>query len=285
MANLERIKYNSPMENAGMVIIWIVIFCAGAAVGSFLNVVADRVPAGKSIISPPSHCDNCGRKLTRKELIPIVSYIWLKGKCSGCGAGIPIRVLLVEIGTGILFTLLLWKYGLTPAFGVLCIYTSIFLALSIIDLKHSILPNIIIYPAMPVALIIYVFLGEQITGLRSDFFGWNFAIPYFSAMLNSLLGAACAFMLLLLVVIISRGGMGMGDVKLAGLVGLMTGFPLAIIALFITIILGGVVALALLLSGLRKRKDPVPFGPFICAGALIAIIWGRDLMLWYLASR
>jgi leader peptidase (prepilin peptidase) / N-methyltransferase len=79
--------------------------------------------------------------------------------------------------------------------------------------------------------------------------------------------------------------MGMGDVKLAGLIGLMTGFPLAIIALFITIILGGVVALGLLLSGLRKRKDPVPFGPFICAGALIAIIWGRDLILWYLSSR
>ncbi len=273
------------MENAGIIVIWIVIFCAGAAVGSFLNVVIDRVPARKSIVSPPSHCDNCGRKLSRRELIPIVSYIWLKGKCSGCGSGIPIRVLLVEIGMGILFALLLWKYGLTPAFGVLCLYASLFVALSLIDLMHGILPNVIIYPALPLALIVFVFLGEQMTGLRADFFGWNFAMPYLSAALNSLLGAACTFLLLLLVVVISRGGMGMGDVKLAGLVGLMTGFPLAIIALFITIILGGVVALALLLSRFRKRKDPVPFGPFLCAGALIAIVWGKDLILWYLGSR
>jgi leader peptidase (prepilin peptidase) / N-methyltransferase len=275
----------APMSIIGTVLISLVIFLAGAAVGSFLNVVADRVPSKKSIVSPPSHCDNCGRTLGKAELIPIFSYIGLKGKCRDCGASIPLRVLLVEIGTGLLYVLLLQRYGLSLEFGVLCLYSGLFIALSLIDLMHGILPNAIIYPAMPVALIIYVFLGQNLTGLNTNFFQWNFGFAFLPALLNSLVGGIISFTLLLIVVILSRGGMGMGDVKLAGLIGLMTGFPLSIISLFITIITGGMVAVVLLLSRLRKRRDPVPFGPFLCLGALAAIIWGRDIILWYLGAR
>jgi len=162
------------------------------------------------------------------------------------------------------------------------LYTCIFIVLSIIDLKHGILPNIITYPAMPLALIFFIFWGEGITGLSSNFFQWNFSVPYLAFLCNSLTGGATGFIIFLLVVLISRGSMGMGDVKLAALIGLMTGFPLVVVSLFIAILTGGLVAIILLVTRLKKRKDPVPFGPFLCLGALIALVWGKDIVMWYL---
>jgi leader peptidase (prepilin peptidase)/N-methyltransferase len=263
-------------------LVYIIVFVAGAAVGSFLNVVIDRVPEHKSIVNPPSHCDSCNRRLGVKDLIPVFSYIFLKGKCSTCGSRIPLRVLLVEIGTGLLFILLLWRFGPGLELLAMALYACIFIVMAMIDIKHGILPNSIIYPMMPVALVIFITIGQNITGLNSNFFHWDLGFPYIAFFLNSLLGGATGFVFFLIIVLISRGAMGMGDVKLAALIGLMTGFPLVAVSLFISILSGGLIAIFLLLTRLRTRKDPVPFGPFLCLGALISLIWGRDIMLWYI---
>jgi len=119
----------------------------GASIGSFLNVVADRLPANRSIVSPPSHCDACGKRLSGLELIPVFSYVILRGRCRSCRTRIPLRVLWVELGCGLLTAFLFWYKGLTLDFAVIAIYSYIFIVIAIIDLQHQLILNNIVYPS------------------------------------------------------------------------------------------------------------------------------------------
>jgi leader peptidase (prepilin peptidase)/N-methyltransferase len=250
----------------------------GAAIGSFLNVCVDRLPAGRSLTGPPSHCDACQRRLNILDLFPVFSYIFLRGRCRYCGARIPLRVLGVELGCGLLTAFLFWNKGLTLEFAIIALYSYIYIAIALIDLKHQLILNKIIYPSLIAALIIAPFFvqgGNLVSGhfLLED---TNIGI------LNALIGAGVGFVFLLIPAIVSRGGMGFGDVKMAALIGLTSGFPGVLVAVLGGIILGGLIAILLLAFRIKKRKEAIPFGPFLAIGAIVTLIWGGPIFNWYI---
>ena len=260
------------------VILTVVFALFGIAVGSFLNLSIDRLPAGKSLVYPPSHCDACQHRLSLKELVPIFSYLWLRRRCRYCQALIPQRVFWVEVGSGFLFGFLYWHYGLSIELAVAAFYCCLFMVLGVIDLEHKLILNKITYPAAVVAVIILAidsFLPEA--GLFSSLI----FVPE-PSILSGVIGGAIGFVLLLVFALVFRGGMGWGDVKMAGLIGLVTGFPLVFIALFLGIVLGGLVAGLLLLLKIKKRKEPIPFGPFLSLGTITTLLWGSAILNWYL---
>jgi len=247
-----------------MEVILIVIFALlGTAIGSFLNVCIDRLPIGKSLAYPPSHCDACQHRLLPKDLIPVFSYLWLRGHCRYCQAPIPRRVFWVEVGTGLLFAFIYWHYGLSVEFAVSAFYCCLFIVLGVIDLEHKLILNKIVYPAAVVALIIDAFLPQP-------------------GIINGVIGGTIGFALFLIPALIFRGGMGWGDVKMAALIGLVTGFPLVFVALLTGVVLGGLVAGILLLLRIKKRKEPIPFGPFLSLATIATLLWGGDILSWYL---
>ena len=247
----------------------------GTAVGSFLNVCIDRLPLDKSIIRPPSHCDACQHRLSPSDLIPVFSYLWLRRRCRYCGAPITFRPFWVEVGTGCLFAFTFWHFGLSLAFAVAAFYGSLFIVLGVIDLEHGLILNKIVYPAAGVALIIDVFLPPP--GIIS------FSLPSpCLGLISGIIGGAIGFVFLLIPAVVYREGMGWGDVKMAGLIGLIAGSRLVIIALLMAVILGGLVAGVLLLFKLKKRKEGIPFGPFLSLATVVTLLWGSDILNWYL---
>jgi leader peptidase (prepilin peptidase)/N-methyltransferase len=239
-----------------------VIFLFGLSVGSFLNVVIYRLPRGKSAIAGRSRCPACGRPLGWKDLIPLLSYLLLRGRCRYCRASISPRYPAVELLTAVLFTALFYRYGFSPALGKYLFLCSLLVAASFIDLEHYLIPDRLVFAG---------FLGGIPLGLLAGDVGIK----------SAFLGAALAGGFFLLVVVISKGGMGGGDVKLAGMTGLFLGWPLAAPFLLATIFFGGAAGILLLLLGVKKRKDLVPYGPFISAGALVALFAGWEVIAWY----
>jgi len=231
--------------------------------GSFLNLCIDRLPQGESIISPSSHCASCGHPLSALDLIPVLSYLLLRGRCRYCGAPIPWRLPLVEMTTGLLFALLWHRYGPTSQLALATIYTCILIIVFFVDLEHRLVLNQVIYPAITLALLAAPFT------------------PNHSAR-GLLLGGLVGFALLFLIALIRPAGMGMGDVKLATFIGLIVGFPSILIALFLSFVSGGLVGGWLLLSGVKGRRDPVPFAPLLVAGGMVAMLYGKEILDWYL---
>ena len=234
----------------------------GLAISSFLNVCIDRLPERSSIVSPPSHCPACGRRLAPFDLIPLLSYLLLRGRCRYCEAPIPRRVLLVEAMTGLLFVLLWYHYCLSLQLLLATLYTCFFIVVFFIDLEHHLVLNRVIYPAIVLALLAMPFTPNQ-----------NAA--------KLLTGGALGFGILFLIAFIYPAGMGMGDVKLATFIGLVVGFPAVFAALLISFVAGGLVGGGLLLTGLKGRKDPIPFAPFLVAGGMMTMLYGDQIIDWY----
>ena len=262
------------------VILAIVSAMFGAAFGSFLNVCIDRLPAGKSILRPPSHCDSCQHPLAPADLVPIFSYLWLRRRCRYCGAPIPWRPFWVELGTALLFALSCWFFGLSVQFAVIVFYGCLFIVIGIIDLEHHLVLNKISYPAMALALVISVF--QPPPELMALNLAWRWP-----GVISALMGGAIGFLFLLFAygityAIYRAEAIGLGDVKLAGLIGLATGPRLVFFALTLGAILGGVVGAILLLLKLKKRKEPLPFGSFLAIATMITLLWGSDILNWYL---
>jgi prepilin signal peptidase PulO-like enzyme (type II secretory pathway) len=250
----------------------------GAAIGSFLNVCVDRLPAGQSLTGPPSHCDACQRRLNFLDLFPVLSYIFLRGRCRYCGVRIPLQVLLVELGCGLFTAFLFWNKGLTLEFAIIAFYSYIYIVIALIDLKHQLILNKIVYPSLIAALIIAPFFVQGGNLVNGNFYFGDTNI----GILNALIGAGVGFIFLLIPTIISRGGMGFGDVKMAALIGLTTGFPGVLVAVLGGIILGGVVAILLLVFRIKKKKEAIPFGPFLSIGAIVSMLWAAPILNWWL---
>jgi len=258
----------------------LIVICGliGAAAGSFLNVCADRLPAEKSIIYPSSHCDGCGRGLSAWELAPVFSYLALRGRCRTCGVKIPLRVLWVELGCGLWTAFLFWYKGLSPEFVFMALYSYVFILIAIIDLQHKLILNKVVFPCVIAGIIIAPFFVHG-----GNFYQGGVHFGDVSAgLLNGLIGGAVGFAFLLIPALVTRGGMGFGDVKMAFLIGVATGFGEVLVAILGGIILGGMTAVFLLVSRLKKRKEAIPFGPFLSLAAIITLVWGSGIMGWYL---
>jgi leader peptidase (prepilin peptidase)/N-methyltransferase len=249
----------------------IVLFCLlGMIIASFLNVCIDRLPARQSLFFPPSHCAACNRRLALIDLIPIFSYLWLRGRCRYCGAAIPRRILWVELGTTALFGFACWWFGLSVELAIALFYSCIFIVLMVIDWEKGLILNKIVLPAIVAALIISAAFSIFLPEIE--------IVPFIG---RAAIGGGIGLVLFFLIVIVSRGGMGWGDVKLAALIGLVFGFPLFFVALLIGVILGGVVAAVLLLLKIKKRRETIPFGPFLALASIITLLWGNGILDWY----
>ena len=235
----------------------------GLVVGSFLNVCIDRLPAGGSLVHPRSHCSVCGHRLAIKDLIPVFSYIRLRGRCRYCQSPIPRRSPLVELATGLVFTLIWWWYGLSPELGVMSFYWCVLIIILVIDLEHKLILNRLVYPVIAITLVIAIFIPEP-------------------GIINSLIGLGVGFATMFVLALIFRGGIGWGDVKMAGLIGAMVGFPMVLVALLLAIVGGGLVAIFLLALKIRKRKEAMAFGPFLSVATMAVFLWGYGLLDWYL---
>jgi len=261
------------------VILTVVFALFGSAIGSFLNVCIDRLPLGKSLLYPPSHCDACQHPLSPKDLIPMFSYLWLRRRCRYCQAPIPRRPFWVEVGSGLLFAFIYWHYGLSVEFAVTAFYGSLFIVLGVIDLEHKLILNKIVYPAAVVALIIDVFLPPP--GI------FDVYLPWLLGIVNGVIGGAIGFVFLAITYLVSlriykQEGMGWGDVKMAALIGLVTGPLLVLFTLAMGAILGALVGVILLLLKIKKRKETIPFGPFLSLATMATLLWGSDILNWYL---
>lgn len=235
----------------------------GLVFGSFFNVVGLRVPKKESIAYPPSHCTNCDRRLTALDLVPVFSYLFLRGKCRTCCSSIHWVYPLMEAITGILFVASYLVFGFTPELIVAILFVSLLVIITVSDIAYMLIPDKVLLPFAVVLL-----------GLR-------FVIPL-DPWWNSLLGAAVGFSLLFLIAIVSKGGMGGGDIKLFFVIGLVLGLGGTLMTLFFASFIGAVVGIIQLRFTKKGRKSPIPFGPSIAAAAIIVYFWGEGILTWYM---
>lgn len=229
----------------------------GLIFGSFFNVVALRVPAGESLVRPPSHCPHCGRRLGARDLIPVVSYALAGGQCRRCGVRVSALYPLGELLTAVLFVWAYIRFGLTGEALTAVALSALGVIVAVSDLKYLRIPNKVLLFFVPVlALLVLAFPAG----------------PYWQHVLGGLAGGGLVLLFALL------GGMGMGDVKLFALLGFVLGPALTLLAFFVAAALGSVAGGLLLLLGVVKRKQPVPFGPWLAAGALIAYGYGTMMI-------
>jgi leader peptidase (prepilin peptidase) / N-methyltransferase len=241
----------------------ITVFIYGVILGSFYNVVGLRVPLNQSIVKPRSHCPNCNHTLTAIDLIPVLSYLFLRGKCRRCKASISPFYPIIEMITGILFMLapiiLGWSIELIIAWTLI----SLMVIVCVSDIHYMLIPDKVLI------VFTFIFLVER----------WF--IPL-SPWWDSLAGAAVGFTLLLAIAFISKGGMGGGDIKLYAVIGLALGIKLVLISFFLATFFGAVFGLLGMLVGKVKKGKPMPFGPYIALGTITAYFYGENILKWYI---
>lgn len=251
----------------------VIAACAvlGLLLGSFANVVIARVPAGGSIVRPGSACPGCDAPIAPRDNVPVVSWVLLRGRCRTCGATISVLYPLVEVACAVVFAAIGWRIGLDWALPAFLLFGWLLVVVAVIDMQTRRIPNRLTYPLTPVLLVLLVAAalleGAPGSGVRA------------------LVGGVVAFALLLALALINPRGMGMGDVKLAGFIGLGLGYlgwGHLWLGLFLGFFGGGVIAALLLVLRLRTRKDHIPFGPWLAIGAIVALLAGRPIIDTYL---
>ena len=263
-----------------------IIFIAGLIVGSFLNVVIFRLENGEKIVNDRSKCLHCGHTLAWYDLFPVLSFIFLKGKCRYCNNKISWQYPIVELSTGILFIMALnfqfsisnfqsiFNFQFLIAVLYLLFIISSLIIIFVYDLKHYIIPDRVIYPAILVSGIWYLVSGNY---TKYDIPNTIYQIP------DVMFAAIVASAFFLSIVIITKGkGMGGGDIKLAFLMGLILGWPVIVFSVFLAFISGSVVGIYLMLTGKKKMKSMIPFGPFLIFGTFVGLFWGREIVEWYM---
>jgi leader peptidase (prepilin peptidase)/N-methyltransferase len=236
----------------------------GAIIGSFLNVVAYRLPRKESLLHPPSACPECGTPIKPYDNVPVLGWLWLRGRCRACGASISIRYPLVELGTGLLYAGCVLAFGADSDVWLPLVFVTLLVPITLIDLDHHIIPNVLSGIGAVAAIVL-------VLAFDSD------------AIVSHLIAALAAGGFFLLAAIVYPAGMGMGDVKLAAVMGLFLGRAVAP-AIFAALIAGTVVGgLVMARFGMQEgRKKGIPFGPWLAFGSLVGLFVGDDLVDWYL---
>jgi len=247
----------------------IALFLFGAVFGSFLNVCIYRLPRKESIVSPGSRCPGCGHELRWFENVPLISYAVLKGKCKNCGEQISWRYPLVEFLNAALWAFAGRRFGIEPVIFPALLFISTMIIIFFIDLEHYIIPNIVVLPIAVIGLV--AMAAISLTTSDPDFPVW-WAFP-----LSGLIATAVFFIIAVAV----PKGMGMGDVKMVGMMGFFLGRTAAL-GIFIGVLLGSLVGIGLMVTGKKGRKSRLPLGPFLAVGALVALFYGEAIMGPYL---
>lgn len=243
------------------------IFIYGLIIGSFLNVCIYRTPRRESIAFPASHCPICNTTLKWYDNIPLFSYILLKGKCRYCSSKISIQYPIVEVFNAIIYIILFYYYSFSLDFMYYALISSVLIIITFIDLKEMIIPDILVI----------ILLILSVTYKTLNYF-LNSISPQ---ILNSLGGFLIAGGLFLAIVILSKGGMGGGDVTLISALGFILGIKYILFNIFLSFIIGAIISLFLLITKIKSRKDPIPFGPFIVLAFFITLLWGERILYWY----
>lgn len=271
--------------------IWLVMavfsFAMGTCVASFLNVVIWRVPRGESIVRPPSHCPKCGASIRWWQNIPVVSWLALRGRCAKCRAPISPRYILVETVGGILFLAAFWRFGVFAPF--MWAWISLMMVGSFIDFDHQLLPDFVTVGGMVYGVALstasWLMPGSQILPAVPLFPSFQ---PFAAPPLNSLAGLAFGFSMLWFVRFLGtkafgREAMGEGDVFLMGAVGAIFGPVAVLVTLVISSVLGSIVGVGMILAAKCRlgRFVSIPYGPYICMGCMAWMIWGPEIVGWY----
>lgn len=238
----------------------------GLCIGSFLNVVIYRLPLGKSIVTPPSRCRNCDYLLQWYDNIPVLSWLWLRGRCRKCGTGVSIQYPIVELITGALFVLVIWLTPVGPLLASRLILVCILIALFGIDLEHQILPNSITLPGIVIGLLFSLIAPP----------GWKDALIGAALGAGLLYGIAWAYYLWR-----REEGMGMGDVKMLAMIGAFLGWKAVIVTLVLSSFSGAIIGVSMMAVQKGDMKYALPFGTFLAIGTVIAMFVGEPLVAWY----
>lgn len=245
-----------------------VVFLFGATVGSFLNVCIHRLPARESVVFPASHCPTCKRPIRPFDNIPLLSYVVLRGRCRHCAAPISLRYPFVEMLTGATAVASLDAFGLSPPFLVYFAFLAALIVITFIDLDHQIIPDAISLPGIGVGFFSSLIVGEP---------GWQ------SSLAGILLGGGVLWAVAEgYYRLTGREGMGGGDVKLLAMIGAFLGWRAVPVTLLLASLTGTVVGLALMAFSDRTSRTPIPFGPFLAAGAAAALFFGDEIIAFYL---
>lgn len=243
-------------------------FFFGLIVGSFLNVCIGRLPENLSIVKPASRCPRCETPISFYDNIPVLSYLWLKGQCRNCREPIGMRYPAVELLTGLLTALCVFRFGVSAAAAVYFVFAASLIVITFIDIDHRIIPDVISLPGIPL------------------FFAGSFLLPAVTP-LESLIGILAGGGSLFLVawvyyLLTGNEGMGGGDIKLLAMIGAVVGWQGVILTIFAASVTGTVIGGAMMIASGKNMKLAVPFGPFLAIGALIHVFYGQELISWYL---
>ncbi len=258
---------------------FLIVFIFGAIVGSFLNVCIARIPKQQSIVSPPSHCPLCKTPIRFYDNIPLISYLFLRGRCRFCGGSISPRYFVVEFLMASLAVILFYRFGFDPAFFIYLIFVAGLIVIAFIDLDARIVPDVISLPGIGL-------------GFVSAIMAWKLSLDPGATVpspLNSFLGILLGGGILLFVAwlyhfLTGKEGMGGGDIKLLAMIGAFVGWPSVLLTLFFASLSGSVVGLGLMFIKGVDSKYALPFAPFLCLGALLALFFGSELISFYLPA-
>ena len=243
-------------------------FILGAVIGSFLNVCIYRIPAGESIVHPPSRCPACGAGIRWHQNVPILSYILLRGRCAACRVRISPRYPLVEALSGLLFALVFFHFGFQWATHVYWLFAASLIVITFIDLDHQIIPDVISLPGIVVGFIC------------------SFAVPWLSwsdSLIGILVGGGSLYLVAVgYELLTKKEGMGGGDIKLLAMIGAFLGWQAVLPVIFLSSFVGSLVGVPIMLLKKADSKLAIPFGPFLAAAALFYLFWGPPLIRWYL---
>lgn len=246
----------------------ILVFIYGLIIGSFLNVCIYRIPRDESICFPASHCPKCGLKLNWYDNIPMLSYMILMGRCRKCDNFISLQYPIVELVNGLIYVCLYLYFGFTIDFIFYSLISSVLIIIAFIDLLHMVIPDSLILVILILNTLqkIILFLFEKID----------------MNLLDSLLGLLLSGGLFLIIYILSQGGMGDGDVTLIASLGFVLGLKKVILNILLSFFIGALISILLLVTKVKSRKDPIPFGPFMVISFFITLFYGSNIIIWYL---